>query len=86
MIHRLTVADFKKFVKENHIPDDALITIMSDEEGNSESVTCELYCDIVGRTEKLNYDLGLYTSGSDIQGIDLENDKNRVYVTIRPLY
>lgn len=84
MIHRLTVADFKKFIKENHIPDDALITIMSDEEGNSESVTCELYCDVVGRTEQMVF--GPYTSGADIQGIDLENDKNRIYVTIRPLY
>lgn len=93
MIDRLTVGELKKILKKYKVPDDAIITCWSDEEGNSDSVCCSACPDIVGRRELLGY-LGegenrkpyYYTAGEETQGIDMEKDKGKTILTFRPLY
>lgn len=84
---RMTVGQLKKILKDHKVPDDALITCLSDEEGNSESVVCQMYVDVVGKkhTDEQISEFS-WVAGSDTQGIDLEKDKDRVFITFRPLY
>ena len=56
----------------------------TDEEGNSESVVCQMYVDIVGKEHK--EDIYSWVAGAEAQGIDLEKDKDKVFITFRPLY
>lgn len=84
MIERFTVGELKRLLKKYNVPDDALITCLSDEEGNSESVVCQMYIDIVGDEHK--EDIYSWIAGEKVQGIDLEKDKNKVFITFRPLY
>lgn len=81
---RLTVGELKRLLKKYKVPDDALITCLSDEEGNSESVVCQMYVDIVGKEHK--EDIYSWIGGDEAQGIDLESDKGKVFITFRPLY
>lgn len=84
MIERFTVGELKRLLKKYNVPDDALVTCLSDEEGNSESVVCQMYIDIVGDEHK--EDIYSWIAGKEAQGIDLEKDKGKVFITFRPLY
>ena len=90
MSDRLTVGRLKQIIKEYKVPDDAIITCWSDEEGNSDSVCCSAFPDKVGRKELLGYGADkkpfYYTAGEETQGIDLEKDKGKIILTFRPLY
>lgn len=85
---RLTVGEFKKYLEEHRVPDDALITCQSDEEGNSESVVMEVYFDRIGREADVDCGGGTlyhYVAGAEVQGFD-EADKGKYFVTFRPMY
>jgi hypothetical protein len=90
MTERLTVGELKKILKEYKVPDDAIITCWSDEEGNSDSVCCSAFPDIVGRKEIIGYNSQkkpvYYTIGEEVMGIDLKKDKGKTILTFRPLY
>lgn len=87
---RLTVGELKKILKEYKVPDDAIITCWSDEEGNRDSVCCSAFPSKVGHKELLGYDSQkkpmYYTIGEEVMGIDMVEDKGKTILTFRPLY
>lgn len=90
MIERLTVGELKKVLKRYKVPDDAIITCWSDEEGNNDSVCCSVFPNKIGHREFVGYDSQqrpmYYTIGDEIMGIDMEKDKGKTILTFRPLY
>lgn len=78
---RITLKDFKKATAG--MPDDAILCMYSDSEGNTQSTCLGVYTDYVGRVEKITDDYS-YTTGADIYGIDLESDKNRPIIILQP--
>ena len=83
---RFTVGQLKAMLKKYKVPDDALVCCQSDEEGNREMVCCDMFIDQVGRKEQLPDTTYTFVGGADVEGIDLEEDKLRYYITLRPLY
>lgn len=75
---RLTVKDLKKAMRG--LPDNALICMYSDSEGNSQSTALNYYVDIVGAkhvikgTRPGEKDF-VYIGGEEVFGVDLEKDK-----------
>lgn len=88
MIERLTVGKLKELLKKYNVPDDALITAESDEEGNRNTVCYDVNIDRVGRKESTCYKGKWYefVSGDDVIGFDMEQDKDKVFVTFKVLY
>lgn len=90
MLDILTVGELKKILKKYKVPDDAIITCWSDEEGNRDSVCCSVFPNKVGYKELIGYDSNkkpiYYTIGEEVMGIDLEKDKGKTILTFRPLY
>lgn len=81
---RLTVGELKAILKTCNVPDDALITCQSDEEGNRETVCDNIYIDRIGRVDTSIKDF-TYTAGEDVVGFDPE-DKGKIFVTFHPMY
>lgn len=81
---RLTVGELKAILKAHNVPDNALITCQSDEEGNREMVCNNIYIDRIGRVDKSMPNFG-YTAGEDVIGFNPE-DKGRIFVTFHPMY
>ena len=81
---RVTIKDFKKKIKG--LPDDAIICMYSDEEGNSTSTCLDVYVDQVGYDHEDWYDGKCFhfIGGEDIVGIDQEQDKGKILVILRP--
>lgn len=82
---RLTVGKLKEMLKKYRVPDDALITCQSDEEGNREMVCDNIYIDRIGRVDRSIPDF-VYTAGSEVIGFDLKEDKGKTYMTFHPMY
>ena len=83
---RLTVGQLKKLLKAYNVPDNAIVCCQSDEEGNREMVCCDMFIEQVGRKEQLPDSTYTFVGGADVEGIDMEADKLRYYITFRPLY
>lgn len=83
---RLTVGELKRLLKAYNVPDNAIVCCQSDEEGNREMVCCDMFIDKVGRKEQLPDSTYTFVGGADVEGIDMEHDFNRYYITFRPLY
>lgn len=81
---KLTVGVLKELLKRYKVPDDALITCQSDEEGNREMVVDNIYIDRIGRVDTSIKDF-TYTVGEDVIGFD-EEDKGKIFVTFHPMY
>lgn len=81
---KLTVGVLKELLKRYNVPDDALITCQSDEEGNRETVCDNIYIDRIGRVDTSIKDF-TYTAGADVIGFDKE-DKGKIFVTFHPMY
>ena len=81
---RVTLKEFRK-ITEN-IPDEAILCMYSDSEGNTQSTCLGVYTDIVGRdaSEPYKDKIFHYTIGQEIEGIDLEKDKGRYIVILQP--
>lgn len=88
MIERLTVGKLKQILQAYKVPDDAIVCCQSDEEGNREMVCMDVFVDRVGRKE--SYCCGgkwyEYMQGSETLGLDLEKDKDKLFITFRPMY
>lgn len=85
---RLTVGELKKILERYKVPDDALITCQSDEEGNRDTVCDACWVDLVGRreSEKVDGKWYDYVAGEDVIGFDNDKDKGRVFITLHPMY
>lgn len=86
MLPRYTAKELKELLK--NVPDDALICCQSDEEGNSTMVTMGVFLEHVGKktTEKTHGKLYQFTEGDNVMGVDLQTDKDKTLVIIRPMY
>ena len=84
---RLTVGELKAILKAHNVPDNALITCQSDEEGNRDTVCDDVYIDRIGRKESecVGGKWHDYISGEDVIGFDPE-DKDRIFITFHPMY
>lgn len=81
---RITLKDFKKATAG--MPDDAILCMYSDSEGNTQSTCLGVYADKVGRKIEETYDGGTfrYTVGDDIEGIDMITDDGRAIIILQP--
>lgn len=86
MMERFTVGDLKYMLKKYNVPDNAIVCCQSDEEGNNTMVCCDMFIEQVGRKEQLPDSTYAFVGGADIMGIDVEQDKQRYCVILRPLY
>lgn len=86
MMKRITVKQLLDYIKEHRVPDDALVCLYSDAEGNEKSTTGGIYFDRVGRKEscKYNGEWFDYTFGEDIYGIDPEKEKGQLVLILQP--
>lgn len=85
---RLTVGQLIEKLKQYKVPDDAIVCCQSDEEGNRTMACCECYIEKVGHQNKEEYcgkEL-VWTSGEDVEGIDMSKDHDRKFIILRPLY
>lgn len=84
---KLTVGVLKELLKRYNVPDDALITCQSDEEGNRETVCDNIYVQKVGHIDRFKYDGKQFeiTQGEEVIGFDPE-DKGKTFVTFHPMY
>lgn len=85
---RLTVKKLKQLLKAYNVPDDAIVCCQSDEEGNQTMVCMDMYIDRVGRVEEIRsgYGIDRFVQGSEVLGIDQEKDKDKIFITFRPMY
>lgn len=81
---KLTIGRLKELLEKYKVPDNALITCQSDEEGNRETVCDNIYIDRIGRVDTSIKDF-TYTVGADVIGFD-EEDKGKTFVTFHPMY
>lgn len=81
---RITLKDFKN--KTRGLPDDAIICMYSDSEGNEQSTCLGVYVDKVGYDHVDYYDGKKFhfIGGADIMGIDQEQDKDKILVILQP--
>ena len=86
MMERLTVGKLKQLLKQYHVPDNAIVCCQSDEDGNREMVCCDMFIDKVGRKEQFPDSTYVFVRGKEVEGIDMEQDFNRTYITFRPMY
>ena len=84
---RLTVGELKAILKAHNVPDNALITCQSDEEGNRDTVCDEIYIDRIGRKESecVNGKWYDYTAGEDVI-VDHTIHINIIGNFIRPVF
>lgn len=76
---RVTVKDLKEILKE--FPDDAIICMYSDSEGNEMSTMLDYYKEVVGQ----KYSSGCtFIGGQDVHGIDIEEDKGKTIIFLQP--
>lgn len=88
MIARMTVGELKKKLELYKVPDNAIVCCQSDEEGNRTMVCCECYIEQVGH-ENIETYYGkelTWVSGEDVEGVDMEKDKGKIFIILRPLY
>ena len=77
---RTTVGDLKAILSK--FPDDAIVCLYSDAEGNEKSTMLDFFGEIVGKV----YNEYEYSSvgGDDVYGIDMEKDKGKVLLYLQP--
>ena len=81
---RITVGELKRILRE--IPDDAIVCLYSDSEGNQMSTALDTFTEIVGRETEYEIKGKKYTfiGGSETYGIDVEKDKGKVVLYLQP--
>lgn len=84
MYQRITLGEFKRIVRG--LPDDTIICLQSDSEGNAQSTCLNVFTGQVGNVTNMDYDGNTYSfvDGEDIVGIDLEKDKDRCLIILQP--
>lgn len=84
-MRRITVKDLKKAIRG--LPDDALVCMYSDSEGNNQSTALDYYYDVVGKVHvvKDNLDKELkFIGAEEIFGVDQEKDKGKAVLILVP--
>lgn len=84
-MQRITVKDMKKVLAT--LPDDTIVCMYSDSEGNSQSTALEFYVDEVGKVHTVQDNLDKefkFIGGEEIFGIDQEKDKGKTLLIMVP--
>ena len=84
-MRRITVKDMKTIL--NKLPDDPIVCMYSDSEGNSQSTALEFYVDEVGKVHTVQDNLDKefkFIGGEEIFGIDQEKDKGKTLLIMVP--
>ena len=83
-MQQITLKDFKKKIKG--LPDDTILCMYSDSEGNEKSTCLDVFIDKVGYDHVDWYDGKRFhfIGGEDIIGIDQEKDKGRYLIILQP--
>jgi len=83
-MNRVTLGEFRKAIQG--LPDNALLCCQSDSEGNSTSTCLNFFIDQVGRREsiKVQDKVFEFTTGDDIDGIDMVTDHERTIIIFQP--
>ena len=77
---RIIVKDLKEILKD--FPEDAIVCLYSDSEGNQMSTMIDSYKEVVGREYKVQgY---TFIGGNDVFGIDQEKDKGKTLIFLQP--
>lgn len=81
---RVTLGEFRKMTQG--LPDNTILCCQSDSEGNSISTCLDFFIDQVGRKESVNWDGKVYdfTTGDDIQGLDMDKDHEKTIIIFQP--
>ena len=81
---RITAGNLRDFLR--HLPEDAIICLYSDSEGNQMSTALDIFTEIVGQTHEYEVNGSKYQfiGGADTYGIDLEKDKGKTVVYLQP--
>ena len=77
---RITVKELKQILSK--FPDDAIVCLYSDAEGNEKSTMLDFFGEIVGKVYN-EYEYS-FVGGDDVYGIDLEKDKGKVLLYLQP--
>lgn len=84
-MQRITVKDMKKVLAT--LPDDTIVCMYSDSEGNAQSTAFCFDVDTVGEVHKIYDNLDkeyTFVGGSEIFGIDQEKDKGKTLLIMVP--
>lgn len=86
-MRRLTVKDLKKAIR--YLPDNTIVCLYGDSEGNTQSTALTYYYDMVGKEHLITEDLPedqwfKYIGGEDMYGIDQEKDKDTPILILVP--
>lgn len=84
-MRRITVKDMKTILKK--LPDDTIVCMYSDSEGNNTSTALDFYVDEVGKVHTVQDNLDKefkFIGGEDIFGIDQEKDKGKPILILVP--
>ena len=83
-MQHITLKDFR--AKTKGLPDDAILCLYSDSEGNEKSTCLNIFGERVGEDIKMTYDGKEFhfKGGEDIMGIDQEKDKGRYPILLQP--
>jgi len=77
---RYTVKELKSALRK--FPDDAIVCLYSDAEGNEKSTMLDFFGEIVGKVYN-EYEYA-FVGGSETYGIDIEKDKGKVIIYLQP--
>lgn len=83
-MNRVTLGEFRKAIQG--LPDNAILCCQSDSEGNATSTCLNFFIDQVGRHESIKVQDKVYefTTGDDIDGIDMVTDHERTIIIFQP--
>ena len=84
-MQRITIKNLKDMIRG--LPDDAIVCMYSDSEGNSQSTALDFYVDEVGKVHTAQGNLDKeykFIGGEDVVGIDQEKDKGKPILILVP--
>lgn len=84
-IKRVTVGELKKVLSK--LPDETLISLQSDSEGNQESTLLDWFVVKIGDEHTFNTVNGqsyTYKDGDETMGVNMEKDKGKYLLVLTP--
>ena len=81
---RITAGHLRVLLSQ--LPDDAIVCLYSDSEGNEKSTALDVFTEIVGEVykEEISGHTYEFVGGDDVYGIDIERDKGKTIVYLQP--
>lgn len=82
--NRITAGHLRALLSQ--LPDDAIVCLYSDSEGNEKSTALDVFTEIVGDVykEEINGHKYEFVGADDVYGIDVEKDKGKTVVYLQP--